>query len=265
MTEPEEVLHTRRSILSLALGLVAAGCASANSGRSATAHGFPYPADWCYRPANAGELERLGKIIVRDRNPYCELAAQTPGAVQCDATNTATWPKALTDETTWKVLTEFDFLSNMGPHWPFTTTYSAAVTRSMRIPYLIGQGKAKKKNVVKVGRENLLVGYEPAGGTASSATSWGTPDNCQDSIGELALFITDNMMRDGDTASFYVPNWFMEQAGLLESGLQNVTWYFRRTPIVVDYSFRIPVATRKASEPAGLGWIYVGYEGGGSY
>src|SRR6185369_1458743 len=123
----------------------------------------------------------------------------------------------------------------------------------------------KKKNV-QVGRENLLVGYEYVGGTPPSATPWGNPASCgKNPIGELAQFITDNMMRNTDTTSFYVPSWYVKQAGSLEEGLPQQMWYFRRAPIVIDFSFRFPVATQGASGGPGNGWIYVGYEGGGSY
>jgi hypothetical protein len=270
MTEHRNALYTRRSVLGLAMGLLAAGCAEATrtapSPRAAT--GFPHPEPWCWKQNTAKPLDLLGRVIMQERNPYCQLAT-----TNCDATKPGTWPHELTDEATWKILTEFDFQPAANQPWHFivgTPPLNASVTRSMRIPYLIKHSKAKKKKVaINVGRENLLVGFEPNTNPVPNPQLWGEPDTtCNDhSVGELARFITDNMARDGHTHTFSVENWSVQQAGSLEPGTPNTTWYFRRAPIVVDYSFRFPVATGQVAAPASAssGWIYVGYEGGGAY
>jgi hypothetical protein len=233
------------------------------------AQGFPYPSPWCYHPSTARPLDELGRLIMRHRNPSCVLLGVPP----CDPTNTGTWPHQLTDETTWKTLTEFDFQPDSAAQpWQFVTAapgVNALVTRSMRIPYLIKHTKAKKKKLaISVGRENLLVGFEPRTDPVSAPQAWGEPGvGCpNDSVGELARFITDNMTPGGHTETFFVQNWNVEQAGSLEPGTPNTTWYFRRAPILIDFSFRFPVGTRQGAVGAvSPGWIYVGYEGGGAY
>jgi len=268
MIELGESVCSRRTILGLAIGLLAAGCAKDRGMPRITrpAQGFPYPSPWCFKPNTAKPLDMLGRLIMRDRNPSCSLPP--PNAPNtCDPTNTDTWPHELTDETTWKLMTEFDFQPS--PSFEFIPATTVTLARSMRIPYLIKHTIAKKKKVpIKVGRENLLVGFGPRTGPVTNPQPWGDPDvACHEhSVGELAQFITDNMMPAMHTESLFVANWNVEQLGSLEAGSPNARWFFRRTPIHIDYSFRFPVATRQGTVGTpSAGWIYIGYEGGGAY
>jgi hypothetical protein len=286
MNSQETVLHSRRSILGMALGIFATGCASvANTsgvGPRAGGGGFPSPRAWCWdrswTSTNATKLDLFGQLIMQGRNPYCVINT-SPSA--CDPSNSDTWPQQLTDEDTWKILTEFDFQSTYDA-WDFGAPGNKVhPSRSMRIPYLIKQAKAKKKPgtpgpppSASLGRENILVGYEENNNAFAGAAEWNGPAACSGStepVGLLAQFIVINMMRVSDSASFYMPNWNVLGSAWpnLEDGGQTKSWYFRRSQIVVDYAFRVPIATGVKTAAGATaqkaGWIYVGYEGGGSY
>ena len=284
MNERATGLYTRRSVLGMAIGLLSVGCATASdSGRSGSGgtrsgSGFPNESEWCW-PNTASKLDEFGQLIMQGRNPYCVR----PGlpTSPCEATNPATWPQELTDEKTWKVLTEFDFQTAQNPplRWQFGNG-TALPSRSMRIPYLIGHSRAKKERHVpgrpapaSFGRENLLVGYESNTNPFTDAVPWDGPNTtgcgAKTSVGRLAEFITVNMTFDpSHTDAFYMRNtWNVEGSAwpYFESGGEAKTWYFRRAPILVDYVFRVPIATGSAGVARQGGWIYIGYEGGGAY
>jgi len=277
MDQSEAVWQTRRSFLALAIGALTAGCASTtglsprapSSCGSPKASGFPYPRPWGWDTSWNAPLDQLGKLIMQTRNPYCQNV-QTPTALPlCTQDDAKTWPQELTDATTWKVLTEFDFQSAT---WRFQGS-PVIVERSMRIPYLVTHRRAKHGKDVEVGRENLLVGFESTNGSFSGAKDWGAPTQCSgtgqgDGIGLLAEFITINMMRSTDTAGFFIPLYTAEP----DTNTTNVAWTFRQSQVNVDYPFRFPVATGDAAAvpgnpgtPRTAGRIYVGYEGGGAY
>jgi hypothetical protein len=289
MNERATGLYTRRSVLGMAIGLLAAGCATASDPARPTLSGtragrFPDPSEWCW-PNTRSKLDEFGQLIMQGRNPYCVRPGMPSSP--CDPNDPATWPQELTDEATWKVLTEFDFQTAVGtaqdpaPPWQFGSG-TVLPSRSMRIPYLIGHSRAKKERHVpgrpvppSFGRENLLIGYQSNPNTFAGATLWDGPNTCtgnsatKTSVGRLAEFITVNMTFDAShTESFYIPNtWNVEGSGWpnFESGGENKKWYFRRAPIVVDYVFRVPIATGSGGVARQAGWIYIGYEGGGAY
>jgi hypothetical protein len=266
MNDDDEVLISRRRILELAVGFLAAGCATtggATNGttqRSRPAQGFPYPDKWCF-PNNPNALDLLGRMIMQERNPYCMLNQAT--AAPCDPNDTDKWPMVLTDETTYQLLTQFDYNAR---DWDFGgASPERMIQPSMRIPYLIKQFKAKKKNEPtfqkKLGFENLLVGFQRTPGSASSAAEWGdVAQGCsnKNSIGEFAQFIVNNMTLDTDKSYSVSP-------APITLGPTNTKWQFRQLPIEVEYTFRFPVATGQNLASAKAGWIYVGYEGGGAY
>jgi hypothetical protein len=282
MNSQGTILHSRRSILGLALAIFGAGCSSTSgqAPRAAGGGGFPSARRWCWdsnwTSTSATKLDLFGQLIMQERNPYCTI--NNTSVNKCDAVKTETWPQQLTDEDTWKILTEFDFQSTDA--WDFGGS-QVYPSRSMRIPYIIRQAKAKKKPgtpgappSASLGRENLLVGYEVNDNPFTGPIEWNGPGTCSptEPVGLLAQFITINMMRNSDNTSFYLPTWNVLGTAWpnLEDGGTQKTWYFRRSRIVVDYAFRVPIATGVKSVSGTVtdqkaGWIYVGYEGGGSY
>jgi hypothetical protein len=306
MSQHGGVRHTRRNFLGLAIGLLAAGCSNAMTRSGFTIprnpNGFPSPAPWCWdkqwtpwsdpaTPAMSStsfQTELLGQLIMAGFNPYCVHPASlpanscTPGTYPatcpCTVDDPGTWPMELTDELSWKVLTEFDFVQRT---WYVPDGTPVTIERSMRIPYLIAHSVAQHggnfgHKLVDVGRENLLVGFERTRESFSHPTLWNDPtkSSCspadRDSVGLLAQFITKNMMdktKTGklDTQSFFVDGWSANGVGF--KGYSTSKGAFRNTTITLDYVFSIPVATgtQPDASDAQAGRIYVGYEGGGAY
>jgi len=278
MSEHEGALQTRRKFLGLAIGLLTAGCAPATlqnpltpATSSCTGAGpikFPEGDVWGWSTAWTGELDKLGRIIMATKNPYCTEPNQA--STTCQDTDAKTWPQQLTSADTWRVLTEFDFFPNS---WTFLGS-PITVQRSMRIPYLIGHVDAKHGHNAKnaLALEHLLVGYadDPTVSTGG-AQGWGSATACSsgqvDAVGLLAEFITLNMKAKGDTTGFRVPVW---DTLLGADNQDGVAWSFRQAKFQVNYPFRLPVAVGQVDAagnpvPRSGGYIYVGYEGGGAY
>ena len=276
MSAREGSVHTRRNFLGLAVGLLTAGCATARSGvgtlaANCTGKGatkFPEDEPWGWNSNWTTNLDKLGKIIMQQQNPYCQVPGGTtlPGgeATNCKEDKPNSWPHQLTSEATWKVLTEFDFLPT---NWLFQGM-SRPIQKSMRIPYLITHTVAQHgNNKPNWGRENLLVGFGEDGTlNISGAQPWDGPSTCSpnqiEAVGQLAEFITINMMRIApkDTQGFYLSGWDNPIAADTEG-----QWTFRQAQVKVQFPFRIPVAVGQPGAPQKGGYIYVGYEGGGAY
>src|SRR5262245_22502525 len=120
MNEYRGVAHTRRKFLGLAIGLLTAGCAPAiappNGSKIATssctgqkAAKFPDGDPWGWDSRWATQLDKLGKFIMQAKNPYCQIPGGSGTLCSTNPDDATAWPYQLTDESTWKVLTEFDF------------------------------------------------------------------------------------------------------------------------------------------------------------
>jgi hypothetical protein len=277
MDERGRMLYARRSILGMAVSLLTAGCSRvmmATVPDSCLQNGapdrFPNPQDWCWDPATTMQVDILGQLIMANQNPYCIRPDDISNA-SCQLNIACTWPSALTNEDTWKILTEFNLLE---ARWTFKGRM-VTIKPSMRIPYLIKHSRARGKKFGNVGRENLLIGFEEVtDGSVSiaGALPWqGPSSNCPpgsgqraDPVGKLGDFVVMNMKTD--KFGFYLPSW--NTAPNLDADLMTkaVEWSFRGAKVLVDYPFRFGVAIGSSATSAEkAGRIYVGYEGGGAY
>jgi hypothetical protein len=276
----------RTIIAGVVIGVLLSGCGSmavvAPNGHPGVATGplcpnangsFPDCKLWCWNAAMPTHIESLGYQIMAAQNAYCQIPSSGTQACTADPT---TWPRELTSEYTWKVLTEFDF---NGADWSIPGG-QVHVSRSMRVPYLIAHSLVQRQRPplprpqpgqppVSLGRENLLIGYARTSETFTAEGSWEAvptacppPYNTGDSVGLLAEFVVINMMATGDSQPSHVTGW---NSSYLQAWGRTNVWSFRGSNISVDYSFSFPVATTNSSNQTVFGRIYVGYEGGGAY
>jgi len=158
--------------------------------------------------------------------------------------------------------------------WPFQSpTPTISISRSMRIPYF---GTAKDSG--QCTSEHVLVGLSIGAAAASgTTTAWvlGTGGQARD-IDVLGNFIVTTL--GGAVASGTSPT-----PGLCYKGWFNTIspsssctddtvcvdatermWSFRGAPVHIDSALRIPYAVTESGVTK-RAWLYVGYEGGGSY
>ena len=236
---------SRRDIVRLTAAILVGGIVGT---RSTSAFGaFPDPLDWTVGTPGNNELDKLGKLIVFDKNPYCTQISQN-----CQAGQPQTFPRRLEH---MRVLTSSDFRQEP-LDWKSTET--KIVEKAFRIPYLYKESPTKTDGALVL--DYLLIGFGNAGTTPKNTTgSWGSP-SAGSSLGNLGRFMTNYLKPDTTAPIVRVNGW----DGMVDTGATPTSWAFRGVKLKVEWVYRLPAAVDGPGPDVPLIHYYFGYEGGGA-
>lgn len=250
----EKSAVTRRQLLLRGIGglLCAAGVM-----RGEEAWGFPgADMDWS---ASSSLKGLLGQVVVIDANPYTSSSR----------------PRGFVN---WRPLVQID----VRPTGCWFNGTVMPIQKAIRLPYATYDELVPKKKEQVI--EHVIIGFASAGTTSQHSTSWNKngeadPDATLDRLGHFLVRVmqpADSMAVTYSSATFdpdasHTWNGSWESGGDYTQGSPPTPyWNFRQRQVTLERIARVPYTViGKKTDGSGTSkdkyFMYIGFEGGGSY